>query len=119
MRVIAKARSILLKPCPHCGTQIATHELASVPREKNERWFQFTASPHAACPKCGGFVVSSAANSPWLLVFVFYMVILLGSIYFDTPLGDFLLSGWGKLLSFVLLIAIMFRVMAKSKLRRE
>ena len=112
MKFIAKARSLLLKPCPHCGAQIATHELASAPRDQNERWFQFTAAPHAACPKCGGFVVSSAVNSPWLLVFVVYAVVLLSSIYFDTKLGDFLLSGWGKILSFVLLIAIMYGVMA-------
>ena len=63
--------------------------------------------------------MSSAVNSPWLVVFVVYALVLLGSIYFDTKLGDFLLSGWGKLLSFLLLIAIMYGVMVKSELRRE
>ena len=63
--------------------------------------------------------MSSAVNSPWLLVFMVYAVVLIGSIYFDTKLGDFLVSGWGKFLSFVLLIAIMYGVMVKSELRRE
>lgn len=55
--------SLFLKECPHCKALIDVRALKRVPRKTKLRWYQFTPSPHMACPRCGGFVVSTIGNS--------------------------------------------------------
>lgn len=59
---------IFQKKCPHCGETIDVRALRKVPRVLRPRWYQTTPAPHTACPRCGGFVVSTIANSPLLIV---------------------------------------------------
>jgi hypothetical protein len=109
----------LRKPCPHCGELIASQALVPVAREYSPGWFQLSRGPHTACPKCGGFVVSSMANSPWLLVPIIYGVVLLSALYFETALGDMLLTWWGKLLASLIIAAISWRMASQAELKRE
>ena len=111
--------SAFLKRCPHCREVISSRTLVNVPRKSAPRWYQLTSAPHAACPKCGGYVVSTMANSRWLFLPVAYFVVLIGSLQLETPLGDILISWWGQGLAFALFAAVFWHVASRSELKRE
>src|SRR3569833_1139446 len=75
MDLKAVALATFIKRCPHCESCVSMRRLHRVPHKSMPlRWYQVTPAPHAACPKCGGFVRSSMENSPWLLAILFLLV---------------------------------------------
>src|SRR6266851_5764635 len=119
MDLRARIDASFLKPCPRCGEVISSRALVAVPRKEALRWYQLRPGPHTACPKCGGFVVSTTLNSRWLFLPMAYFLVLIGSLLFDTKLGDILISWWGELFAFVLFVVLFWHVASHSKLKRE
>lgn len=75
-------RSDFVKECPACGQLVAVRDLRKTPREVKARWYQFTPSPHTACPHCGQRVVFTFVNSPLVVV----PFLLVGSLIFGALL---------------------------------
>ena len=111
--------SAFLKQCPHCREVVSSRTLVSVPRKSAPRWYQLTLTPHTACPKCGGYVVSTMANSRWLFLPMAYFVVLIGSLQLETRLGDILISWWGQGIAFALFAVVFWHVASRSELKRE
>ncbi len=109
----------LTKRCPHCQHEVSVRSLVMVPREATSRWYQLTPAPHKACPKCGGYVVHTMDNSPWLILLIAYMVILIGSLALSMKLGDLLISWWGVALAYSVFGIIFWREAQHSELIRE
>jgi predicted RNA-binding Zn-ribbon protein involved in translation (DUF1610 family) len=82
MKILSPILSVFLKPCPYCGKSIDIRRLRKIPRSAPLRWYQFTPAARTACPECGGFVKSTAADSPTLaLTFLALLIVLLASIF--------------------------------------
>jgi len=111
--------SALTKPCPHCERAICLRDLKKVPREKVTRWYQFTPSPHTACPECGEFVVSTFVNSPWLLVPLLLLIFDAASAILWPTIYKFLISGWGQFILCAVMAASVWLGAKRSELIRE
>jgi hypothetical protein len=63
--------------CPWCTEPLLRNHPLRAPFAGARRWYQFTPGPTRACPRCGGRVVSTAAQSRWLLLPAGALVIVL------------------------------------------
>ncbi len=70
------------KACPFCRELIDVGNLRKVTRTEKLRWYQITPAPRTACPECGGFVSSTAANSPVIVLVVGIPLLLIISSIF-------------------------------------
>src|ERR1043165_9072579 len=108
--------SAFLKQCPHCKKTINTRELRKVSRVAVRRWYQFTHGPRAACPQCGGFVVSTIDNSPWLLALLLALAGGAVSAVVWPSVGNFLNSVFGRVVMMSLVCAWAWLVAKQSGL---
>jgi ribosomal protein S27AE len=119
MDIRSTFQSAFVKECPHCGASIHIRELRKVPREQRAAWYQFTPTPHAACPHCGGFVASTIANSPWLGLLVFVLLAGAASTAFYPGVSVLAKSAWGRLGGIALVALLSWLALRQSKLERE
>jgi hypothetical protein len=108
--------SAFVKQCPHCKKTIDTRSLRRVPRVETLRWYQFTPTPHSACPLCGGYVTSTINNSPWLFA---PFLLLISSLFLELQWPAFAVFAKGLLgrLAWLAIVCPMLWVaMKKSKL---
>jgi len=98
-QALGSMRIAALNPkCPHCSKQVLHGTLRSISFEGGLKWYQFTPSPRTACPHCGGLVVSSLANSPWLWLLIASFALAFAVLI--VPALSFLTHGWWQLLVF-------------------
>jgi hypothetical protein len=108
--------SAFIKQCPHCNNLINTRYLRKVPRVETLRWYQFTPTPHSACPLCGGYVTSTINNSPWLFApFLLLIVVLFLALHFPA-IAEFTKGLLGRLAMLAIVCPMLWVAMKKSKL---
>jgi len=78
--------------CPHCSKAVAFNALRGVPSKEKVKWYQLTPRPQVACPVCGGLVISTVSNSPWLWLVM--SPIVMGLLALFVPALSFLAHGW-------------------------
>jgi len=90
--------------------------LRKVPRKPLPRWYQTTPAPHRACPLCGGFVISTVNNSPWLFApFVFLGALFILGLYWPAT-AAFTNSLLGRLLMLLVVSPLLWLAIKNSKL---